>query len=125
MDFHYNVSRRHLIMIKNPSNCKTAVEMRNALIEARDDTERTIENITYWVEGLNQMIEQFDKTIDGIVISDQTETAEEYLYRANYVYNYLYRSIVVANLCLDDIISTARKENDKVRAFKSVVESSL
>lgn len=99
--------------------------MRNALIEARDDTERTIENITYWVEGLNQMIEQFDKTIDGIVISDQTETAEEYLYRANYVYNYLYRSIVVANLCLDDIISTARKENDKVRAFKSVVESSL
>ena len=61
----------------------------------------------------------------GIVISDQTETAEEYLYRVNYVYDHLYRSIVVANLCLDDIISIARKENDKVRIFKSVVGSCL
>ena len=72
MDFYYNVSRRHLIMIKNPSNCKTAVEMRNALIEARDDTERVIENITYWVEGLNQMIEQFDRTIDVNVKAQRT-----------------------------------------------------
>ena len=61
----------------------------------------------------------------GIVISDQTETAEEYLYRVNYVYDHSYRSIVVANLCLDDIISIARKENDKVRIFKSVVGSYL
>lgn len=50
-------------MIKNPFNCKSAVDMRNELKEARDDTERTIKNIEYWVEGVNQMIEQFDKDI--------------------------------------------------------------
>ena len=63
MGFYYNASRWHVIMIKNPFNCKSAVEMRNALKEDRDDTERTIKNIEYWVEGVNQMIEQFDKDI--------------------------------------------------------------